>query len=72
MSIQHALLFIRRVRREPQLVAAIPPAELTEQLPALGRSLGCEFTLDELQTAFAHDWAMRFTTADHRPSTTDD
>ncbi len=62
MNIQNALQFIRRLRTDRAVAAAasaIPPAELAERLPALGASLGCEFTLDDLQAAFAHDWLMR-------------
>jgi predicted ribosomally synthesized peptide with nif11-like leader len=62
MSVQAALQFIQTVRQDENLQAKIrrlePPVS-TEELIQVGRDAGFDFSEEELQMAYKHDWVMR-------------
>lgn len=63
MSVPSALEFIRQVREDESLrneIAALPPQTALESLVRMGAAAGFAFSADELQTAFKHDWKMRW------------
>lgn len=63
MTTQGALDFIQVVRRSPALqeqIAAWGPAPSVAPLIELAGQLGFAFSPEELQTAFRHDWTMRW------------
>lgn len=65
MSVKSALQFIEYVRANP-IQAELrehPPA--LEDFPAIGRTAGYDFTLDELRAAFRHDWGLRWLKANN-------
>ncbi len=62
MSVAGALQFIRRVREDQALRNRIQALESTteEALVQVGAAAGWDFTAEELQVAFKHDWRMRW------------
>ncbi len=63
MSIQAALVFLHTMRQRPGLQAQIVawgPATTTSQLIELANQMGFACSAAELQTAFRHDWSMRW------------
>jgi len=64
MSLQSALQFIQQTRRDAALQAQLQALGWRADLAAiaqLGAACGLVFTVEELRTAFKHDWAMRWT-----------
>lgn len=57
MSVQNALAFISRVRSDESLQIRL--LDLSQAVD-MGGSLGLHFTAEELRTAHAHDWAIRW------------
>ena len=63
MSLQAALHFIQKIRRDETLRKKIERHQQLisfEDVVALGSRAGFAFTADDLRTAFKHDWAMRW------------
>ena len=63
MSSQQALEFLRALREDSSLRAAIGPAQdaiTLRDLVALGAAHGWTFDEDELSLAFRHEWGMRW------------
>ncbi len=63
MSVQTALQFIQKIRQDESLrrrVQALGRAADLESVVTLGEAAGYSFTVADLQTAFKHDWAMRW------------
>lgn len=62
MSLQAAHSFIKRVReQDPVLRGRIEGLGLNatlEDLVQIGAEAGLDFTAEELQTAYGHNWAM--------------
>jgi predicted ribosomally synthesized peptide with nif11-like leader len=63
MSVQDAMRFIERVDQDTELRdkirSGLPDMEL-EDLVKMGAEAGMVFSVAELRTAFAKDWAARF------------
>lgn len=62
MSLQDALRFIQKVEAEADLrdaMRALGDDLDVRKLVAMGSRSGLDFTVDELNSAFALDWAMR-------------
>ena len=62
MSLQAALHFIAATRQRDPLREAIrrrDPDRSLDELVRIGAEAGFDFSADELQTAFRHDWTMR-------------
>ena len=62
MSVQDALRFIQEIGENDTLKDKIRGGKHTmalEDVVAIGRQAGFEFTSQELRTAFARDWAVR-------------
>lgn len=62
MSIQNALQFFQKVEADPSLRSLIDKVKEDldlDDLVRIGAENGCEFTVEELRTAFARDWGMR-------------
>ncbi|GIV57116.1 Nif11-like leader peptide family natural product precursor [Rhodocaloribacter litoris] len=70
MPVQEALRFIQAVRREGALQASLraldDPSDL-DQVVRIGAGAGYDFSVEELQEAFRHDWAMRWLHVNRRP-----
>lgn len=63
MSVQNALEFLRQTREDESLrnqIASLQSGTELESLAEIGAEAGFVFTADELQTAFKHDWRMRW------------
>ena len=63
MPVQDALDFFRMVRRNRDVqreIATWGPTPSLRQLVDLASELGFAFSEAELQTAFRHDWTMRW------------
>jgi predicted ribosomally synthesized peptide with nif11-like leader len=63
MSVQTALQFIQQVRADVGLkskLLALNNSPDLETLVKLGAEAGVTFTVEELQAAHKHDWAMRW------------
>ena len=62
MSVQHALKFIQRAGQDAMLkdrIRTLGSAIDRQTFVAIGATVGLAFTVDEFNTAFARDWAMR-------------
>lgn len=62
MSLKAAFGFIRAVREHQDLQASLlslGQAVNGEELVKLGKETGFDYTQEELQVAFKHDWVMR-------------
>ena len=71
LSLQSALNFIRRFRAEqnsPDCDPEFTGISSLEQLQALARKLGWEFSRDELREAHARDWQLRWQRLNHADS----
>ena len=63
MSVQSALAFIARVRRDDALrhaVAALGDEGSLARVVEIAAGAGFELTAEELRAAHAHDWSMRW------------
>ena len=65
MSIHNAMRFISLARDDATLRAALESLQKTAPdsfaaLRTLGEERGLDFTGEELQNAFGHDWTMRW------------
>ena len=71
VSLQSALNFIRRFRagqNAPDCDPEFTGITSIEQLLGLAKTLGWEFSLDELREAHAHDWQLRWQLLNHGDS----
>lgn len=62
MSLKAAFVFIQAVRERQDLQASLQDlgqAVSGEELVKLGEETGFDYTQEELQAAFKHDWVMR-------------
>jgi predicted ribosomally synthesized peptide with nif11-like leader len=63
MSVQTAMQFIRKVREDESLrdqLKALGQAAELESVVQIGAAAGFDFTIEDIRTAFKHDWAMRW------------
>lgn len=63
MSVQSAMQFIRKVRTDESLQAiikALGPIGDLRSVVEIAEAAGYVITVEELQTAFKHDWTMRW------------
>ena len=69
MSLQTALHFIEQARRDRtirQAIKALGDEVTWEDLVRVAAAAGFDFTADELQRAYKHDWSMRWMRYGHR------
>jgi predicted ribosomally synthesized peptide with nif11-like leader len=68
VSVQTALHFIQRARRDTPLqaaIAALGDEPTLEDIVRVAAAAGFEFTARDLQRAHGHDWAMRWARYHH-------
>ncbi len=63
MSLQAAVLFIQSAKQDTPLkdrIQSLDKEADLEDLVQIGAEVGFDFTIEELQAAYKHDWAMRW------------